>query len=76
MSDSAFSPAVGCGLICLAGSVGSQIGDLAASAVKRNFDIKDYGTLIPGHGGILDRFDSVLFVAPTLAALMQILWIR
>ena len=39
-------------------------GDLAASAIKRNYDIKDYGTLIPGHGGILDRFDSVIITAP------------
>ena len=46
------------------GSVFSQIGDLSASGIKRNFDIKDYGKLIPGHGGILDRFDSVFFTAP------------
>lgn len=46
------------------GSVISQIGDLAASAIKRNYDIKDYGKLIPGHGGIMDRFDSVIFTAP------------
>ena len=53
-------------IICGAGGAISQIGDLAASAIKRNHDIKDYGTLIPGHGGILDRFDSVLFTAPVI----------
>lgn len=46
------------------GSMISQIGDLAASGIKRNFDIKDYGKLIPGHGGILDRFDSMIMTAP------------
>ena len=45
---------------------GSMVGDLAASAIKRNFEIKDYGKLIPGHGGILDRFDSVIFTAPII----------
>ena len=53
-------------LIGAVGAVISQIGDLAASAIKRNYDIKDYGTLIPGHGGILDRFDSVIFTAPVI----------
>ncbi len=48
----------------LLGAAFSVIGDLAASAIKRNNDIKDYGTLIPGHGGILDRFDSMIFTAP------------
>lgn len=51
-------------IIGAASSVISQVGDLAASAIKRNHDIKDYGNLIPGHGGILDRFDSILFTAP------------
>lgn len=45
-------------------SIISQIGDMAASAIKRNKNIKDYGKLIPGHGGVLDRIDSILFIAP------------
>lgn len=55
-----------CALICGVGGAISQIGDLAASAIKRNHEIKDYGKLIPGHGGILDRFDSVIFTAPII----------
>lgn len=55
-----------CALICGAGAVISQIGDLAASGIKRNHGIKDYGKLIPGHGGVMDRFDSVLFTAPII----------
>lgn len=53
-------------VICGIGGAISQVGDLAASAIKRNYDIKDYGNLIPGHGGILDRFDSVIFTAPII----------
>lgn len=52
--------------IAAAGSILAQLGDLAASAVKRNKDIKDYSHLIPGHGGILDRFDSMIFTAPAI----------
>lgn len=55
------------------GAVISQIGDLAASAIKRNHNIKDYGTCIPGHGGIMDRFDSVIFTAPVIFFMAQIL---
>ena len=48
----------------LLGSVIAQFGDLFASSIKRYVGIKDYGKLIPGHGGVLDRFDSVILVAP------------
>ena len=50
--------------ICAAGAVMSMVGELAASAIKRNHNIKDYGKLIPGHGGIMDRFDSMTVTAP------------
>lgn len=60
-------------LIGAIGSVVSQIGDLAASAIKRNYEIKDYGKLIPGHGGIMDRFDSVLVTAPMIYFLFTLL---
>ena len=53
-------------VICGVGALISMVGDLAASAIKRNHEIKDYGKLIPGHGGILDRFDSVIFTAPII----------
>ena len=49
----------------------AQIGDLSFSLIKREFGIKDYGKIFLAHGGVLDRFDSVLFVAPALAALIQ-----
>ena len=58
--------AVAYAFICAVGGMISQVGDLAASAIKRNHDIKDYGKLIPGHGGVLDRFDSVIFTAPVI----------
>ena len=51
---------------CAIAMVISQIGDLATSAIKRNHNAKDYGHLIPGHGGVLDRFDSVIFTAPAI----------
>ena len=55
-----------CMLIGLACGILSQLGDLLASGIKRDRGIKDYGTLIPGHGGIMDRFDSVIFVTPVV----------
>ncbi len=52
------------------GSLLSILGDLSFSVIKRTFAIKDYGNLIPGHGGILDRFDSVVVVSPFLYIMM------
>jgi phosphatidate cytidylyltransferase len=57
-------------IICAVAAVISQFGDLIASGIKRQHGIKDYGKLIPGHGGILDRFDSVIFTAPVIYALL------
>ena len=59
-------PALTCAFACGVGALISMVGDLAASAIKRNHNIKDFGHLIPGHGGILDRFDSLLFTAPAI----------
>lgn len=56
-------------VIGVAGSFIGMAGDLAASAIKRNHGIKDYGRVIPGHGGIMDRFDSIIFTAPVIYAL-------
>lgn len=63
----------GYGVICAAGALLSMVGDLAASAIKRQTGIKDYGKLIPGHGGILDRFDSVIFTAPVIYFLVTLM---
>lgn len=60
------NPQLACSLSCAIAAIISQVGDLAASAIKRNHQVKDYGKLIPGHGGILDRFDSMLFTAPAI----------
>ena len=65
-------PVIAFAIICAVGALISMVGDLAASAIKRNHGIKDYGKLIPGHGGIMDRFDSVIYVAPIIWMLLQI----
>ena len=62
-----------CILYGILGSAVGVFGDLCFSAIKRQTGIKDYGNLIPGHGGILDRFDSLMMVAPLIEALLFLL---
>ena len=62
---------IGLAVVGLCMSVLSQIGDLLASVIKRTYGMKDYGNLFPGHGGVLDRFDSVLILAPFLLLLIE-----
>ena len=71
--DSAVNFVVLFAIISAVGALISMVGDLAASGVKRNFDVKDYGKLIPGHGGVMDRFDSVIFAAPIIYFLAKML---
>lgn len=66
-----FPKLIAIGAVC---GVFTQLGDLVFSLIKREFEIKDYGTLLPGHGGALDRFDSMVMVAP--AALLMFLILR
>lgn len=60
-------------LICGVGALMGMVGDLAASGIKRNNNIKDFGKLIPGHGGIMDRFDSMILCAPAAYILTYLL---
>lgn len=56
-------------------SIAGQIGDFAASVIKRNFEVKDYGNLFPGHGGMLDRIDSMMLIAPVAFSIFGLLLI-
>ena len=60
------------GIVC---AVIGTLGDLSASMVKRQIGFKDYGNIMPGHGGLMDRFDSVLFVLPTFYAFIAVIGI-
>lgn len=66
-----FPMLIALGLIC---GVLDQFGDLSMSAIKRNFQVKDFGSWMPGHGGVLDRFDSLLYVGPCVC--LFIMWIH
>lgn len=55
----------------LVGGICSQVGDLIASSIKRDEDIKDFGWIFPGHGGFMDRFDSVMFIAPVILIMIM-----
>ncbi len=59
-------------LCCLLCAVIAEVGDLAASVIKRRYGVKDFGNLLPGHGGMMDRFDSVIFVMPLFYTFLKV----
>ena len=72
--DRAFGAGIGYGamaLLALLCGIVAQVGDLSFSLIKREFGIKDYGHLFLEHGGVLDRFDSVLFVTPVIEMILS-----
>ncbi|MDP9169605.1 MAG: phosphatidate cytidylyltransferase, partial [Acidobacteriota bacterium] len=61
------------GVLAVAANAAGQVGDLAESAIKRGAGVKDSGTMLPGHGGVLDRVDSTMFALPVLYTLVSLL---
>lgn len=59
-------------LVGITGGLFGQIGDLVASSIKRDTGVKDFGSIFPGHGGVMDRFDSVMFIAPVIFGILTV----